>query len=80
MCPISYETEKYRHSFKTISVHWFSSSWMDEEQKKEQVKRKKRLREQSKRDFLIHMPNRILMKILGQDCYEKMKRVLKRGN
>ena len=41
MCPIDYNTGKYRHSLKTISIHWFSSSWMDENQKKNRKKERR---------------------------------------
>lgn len=33
LCPISF-TGKYRRSLKSISIHWFSGSWLDEEHKK----------------------------------------------
>lgn len=78
MCPINYNTGKYRHSLRTISVHWFSSSWMDEKQKQEQEKRKKN-RKIEKRDFWVHLPNRIAIRLLG-DKYEKLKSFIKRKN
>ena len=77
MCPIDYNTGKYRHSLKTISIHWFSSSWMDENQKKEQEKRKKIRKENERRDFWLHLPNRLAMQLLGKEKYEKWKNFIK---
>ena len=77
MCPIDYNTGKYRRSIRTISIHWFSSSWMDENQKKEQEKRRKIRKENEQRDFWIHLPNRIAIRVLGKERYEKLKFFIK---
>lgn len=77
MCPISYNTGRYRHSLKTISVHWFSSSWMDERQKRDHETRKKILRKNSVKDFWLHFPNRIAIRLLGKVRYEKLKSAIK---
>lgn len=79
MCPIDYNTGKYKHSCRTISVHWFSSSWMDEKQRQEQEKRKKIRKENERRDFWVHLPNRIAICLLGKR-YEKLKSFIKKGN
>lgn len=78
MCPISYETERYRYSFKTISVHWFASSWMDETEKEKHKIRRQILKNQN-RDYWIHLPNRFLINMLGEDKYYQLKTFIKRG-
>ena len=77
LCPINYWTGKHRHSIKTISVHWFSASWRTEEHRNihwDYVKKKTR---EERRDYIQHIPNRVLMRIIGTDNYNKIKRRLK---
>lgn len=75
LCPLSYETGKRRFSTKTVSIHWFDASWRSAEEKHYQKERIKRER----KDAIRHLPNRLLIKLLGQEHYEKVKKVLKRG-
>lgn len=75
LCPYSYETHAYLRSSKTISCHWFDASWRTEQEK---AYHKNKLR-QSRKDSLIHAPNRLLMRLLGEKNYGKLKSALKRG-
>ena len=50
---------------------------MDENQKKEQEKRKKIRKENERRDFWLHLPNRIAIRVLGKERYEKLKSFIK---
>ena len=74
LCPIKFSTEKFCKSKETISIHWFDASWLTKEEKE---KRKKRMRKE-KIDALIHIPNIIGKKILGEKRYEKCKTLFKR--
>lgn len=81
LCPISYYTGKYKHSLKTISIHWFSGSWQSQESKERYLKYKKELikaNRKQKIDYIIHLPNMLMIKILGKERYENMKNSLKR--
>lgn len=75
-CPISFETGKLKKKKDTVTIHWFAGSWMSDELKKQHEASAKK----KKRDYLIHTPNRILMKILGNNRYERLKAVLKNKN
>lgn len=75
LCPLSYHTGKRFYSPKTISIHWFGSSWRTEEEKAYQ---KKKIANERK-DYIIHLPNRLLLRLLGEDRYQKIKNLLKRG-
>lgn len=75
LCPISYHTKERTYSSKTISIHWFDASWQTESEKKQHAARVRK----QKIDKLIHLPNRILMKLLGEANYQKLKHVIKRG-
>ncbi len=76
LCPLSYATNKRQYSSQTISIHWFSASWQPEEVK---TYHKQKLRRERK-DFILHAPNRLMIKLLGQQRYEKLKNRLKKGN
>lgn len=54
----------------TYSIHWFTSSWQTDEQR---AKHKKEVWS----DYLIHLPNKVLIKILGEKFYNKIKHKLK---
>lgn len=73
-CPISFETGKLKKKKDTVTIHWFAGSWMSDELKKQHEASAKK----KKRDYLIHTPNRILMKILGNNRYERLKAILKK--
>ena len=75
LCPYSYETHDYLRSSKTISCHWFDASWRTEQEK---AYHKNKLR-QARKDSLIHAPNRLLLRLLGEKNYGKLKSTLKRG-
>ena len=72
MCPINYHTDKMKITRRTVSIHWFSKSWMTEESKLAHEQRKKEI----KIDFWKHLPNRILLRILGKCRYEELKKLL----
>jgi hypothetical protein len=74
LCPLSYETGEHRRSSKTISIHRFDASWRSEAEKR--AHRKKQQAE--RRDRWIHLPNRILMKLLGDARNQRLKQTWKR--
>lgn len=82
MCPLDNCTGILRKTKKTISIHWFNASWVDEEERKVLLEVRKIKREYIRRDFWIHMPNRIAMKLLGMERYERLKKLVKdkKGN
>lgn len=71
--PLDFYTRELKKTKNTYSIHWFDASWYDTEQKKAYKKRNKNLR----KDYWLHMPNRILRNILGEDRYIKLKKFLK---
>lgn len=67
---------------KTISVHWFSGSWLPKEElrKKREQQRKQKfyVYHQNFIHDLLHIPNRLAFFFLGQTRYDKLKRLLKK--
>lgn len=80
-CPIDYGTMKLRKTRRTLTIHWFAGSWQSESQREGRVRLKKYLRKKRRKDiidYIIHIPNRIGMSILGTEKYEKIKRMIKK--
>lgn len=87
MCPIDYISGKRKRSFKTISIHWYSESWKNIEDKRKMDEYRellKRIETQEKQkkhekmiDSIVHFPNRMLKRILGEQRYQRLKSKLK---
>lgn len=58
---------------KTYSIHHCDATWNPDENKKSRKLRFLKYRLMSAADFIIHIPNRILRLILGEDGYNKLK-------
>lgn len=74
LCPKNERTGLTKVTKNTVSIHQFDASWFEESWKKGQ---KKRWRE-ARISYIIHTPNRVLMKVLGKEKYDKIKKILKR--
>lgn len=80
-CPISTLTGKRKYSFKTIAIHWFAASWLTiagMDRNELFITRVKKRHKEQRRDWLIHIPNRMLRRIMGETLYENFKSRLKR--
>ncbi|MBQ6851051.1 MAG: glycosyl transferase [Oscillospiraceae bacterium] len=77
LCPLDFETGKIKKSTETISIHWFDSTWMSQSEKEYHEKHRQAVKNE-KIDYWKHLPNRVLLKILGNKNYETLKRILKK--
>ena len=84
-CPIDYSTGLLNKTNNTVTIHWFSGSWLDESQKKEEEKRREEAKRQyllakreKRRNYMVHFPNIILNKALGDNRYERLKKIIKK--
>lgn len=71
-CPKSFTTGLLKMTKNTYSIHQFDASWYSEE---EQILKLKYWKE-AKIDYWIHLPNRILRKVFGDERIENLKRLL----
>ncbi len=72
LCPIDYYSGKLTHSKNTVAIHWFTSSWRNSKYKTALKERKA----QKITDFIhkiIHIPNLLLIRLLGQEKYNRIK-------
>lgn len=72
LCPISYRTMKRRISFKTISIHWFSASWLEQERRTRRDYRREQAEKRVR--YLKHF----LRRRFGDRSYERLKRMIKK--
>lgn len=72
LCPYDYHWRLIGDLKNAYSIHWFSASWYDEEHRNSlnEWRRKERW------DRIRHTPNRALIRLLGQEKYNKLKRFL----
>lgn len=74
LCPYDYVAKKLTVTENTVSIHWFSATWLPKEFKKNKKKRRRRER----LDRIRHLPNRACKKLLGAKRYESFKAFVKR--
>ena len=72
-CPYDHRCFVMNKTENTVAIHHFASSWWDGKRKREYNK----IKWMCKIDFFVHIPKRLLMKILGIEKYEKMKSKIK---
>lgn len=73
-CPVDFDTEKLHRTKKTVTIHWFASSWHTEEEL--QILREEKLRQ--KRERASERRVRIGTTLFGEKGYGKIKSLLKR--
>ena len=76
LCPKNERTGLTNVTKNSVSIHQFDASWFEESWKEGQRKRWRTAR----KDYLLHTPNRILMKLLGDTNYQKLKRLLQKNS
>ncbi len=77
LCPADYMTGELKITKNTIAIHWFSASWYENLKYDTLVEKKKAEKKIQKRknikDRLLHLPNYILLKVLGKNRYNRIK-------
>lgn len=71
-CPYDIASGMLKKRKETYSIHWFQASWYDTERRIEFTKQ----RERNRIDHLLHIPNRFLLRLIGNEKYEKLKAFL----
>lgn len=70
-CPYDWQTKILHTTDNTYSIHHYSASWYGKDQQKQYRKQLKKI----KKDYVLHMPNRVLRNILGNTVYDKLKKI-----
>lgn len=77
-CPMYRETHVIHKTKNTVAIHHYGLSWTPIEN---QIERKKRIRRQNFRRIIhvvVHIPNLIILKLLGEKQYQIIKERLRR--
>lgn len=74
LCPKNERTGLTKVTKNTYSIHQFDASWFEKSWKEGQKRRWKK----AKIKYVIQTPNRILIAVLGNERYEKLKQIIKR--
>ena len=78
-CPISHHNGAMNRTPETATIHWFAGSWFPKEELRKRVKRYRKRKRAQRREYLRYLPNRIILKVLGEQNYETIKKRFKRG-
>lgn len=68
-CPYDHRNFTIYKKENTVAIHHFASSWWDDKRKREYRK----IKQQQKIHYCIHLPNMLIKNILGDERYEKLK-------
>ena len=77
-CPKNFETGLLKITDNTYSIHHYDASWYNDKQQEEKKERWKAYKSEYNKDYIMHLPNRILKKLLGEDNYDKLKKKTKK--
>ncbi len=75
--PLDAYTRKLNITPNTYSIHHCDASWNPKDTKSAKLKRKYRYRFKCALDFIVHIPNRCIKLILGEDRYTKFKNYIR---
>lgn len=73
-CPVDFDTKKLKRTRKTVTIHWFSSSWHTEEEWEAMREEKRRLQQEKRSNFRYGIGNALF----GEEGYKKLKSIIKR--
>ena len=76
--PKNFGTGSINITKNTYSIHHYDASWFDEEEKQRLKSTWKRIRKNNRKENILHLPNRLLMRLLGKKQYNKIKKHLKK--
>ncbi len=71
--PVAYDIGDFVVGRNTLSIHWYAASWYPEEERRQQEKNIKTI----VRSHYLHIPNRLGRRLLGDDRYERLKKLIK---
>lgn len=73
-CPMYRETHVVHKTSNTVAIHRYGLSWTPIEHQKAREARIRRQNRERAFHFIVHLPNFVLKKALGEERYEKIKK------
>lgn len=78
LCPYDGRSKELNITPNTVSIHWYSGSWVPKEQRISKETHQRIAKRKEIVHEVLHFPNRVFMHILGADNYQKLKSLIKR--
>lgn len=78
LCPYDGRTGYLNKTENTVSIHWYNGSWLPSERRKDHRNHYLKSERAKIIDYILHIPNRMGRKIIGDRAYDRLKKVLKR--
>lgn len=76
--PKSYISGNLKITENTYSIHHYDASWLDKQKKEELLLYRKAEKRYRIREKIIHFPNRITKRIIGESRYNRIKKKVKK--
>lgn len=73
-CPICHHNGKLEKTKETAAIHWFSASWVSKEELEVRNQRQRKRRRLERQEYWSYLPNRVLLNIIGEERYDRLKR------
>ncbi|MGE9882934.1 glycosyltransferase family 32 protein [Blautia obeum] len=77
LCPYDGRSKSLQITENTISIHWYNGSWVPKEQRRSKKEYDRIAKRREKIHEILHIPNRILIKVFGKEKYQKIKSLIK---
>lgn len=77
LCPLDNATRIFHKTANTYSIHHFDASWQSDEQRKEHDKIARQRRIRLRIECICYFPRWLMRKIIGDQKYEKIKKIIK---
>lgn len=79
LCPYDGRSRELQTTENTISIHWYNGSWIPEEFRRSKEENQRIAERRDKLHNILHLPNRIAIRVLGESNYQKIKKIIKRN-
>lgn len=77
-CPKVFSSGKTKKTKNTVCIHHFAASWFSEEKAKKCKKLRKKIKRDQIKYYIMHIPNRIMIFLLGKNRYGKFKNYMRK--
>lgn len=73
LCPYDGRSKELHVTPNTVSIHWYNGSWVKKDWRKSKKRYQGEAALKNALHWIKHLPNRLLMRIMGKEKYQKLK-------
>ena len=74
LCPVGFWHHTDCITENSISVHWYTATWLPEEYRRQRAEKLKKLKRQRQKERLRLLPKRLIYQLLGEGRIRKLKK------